>query len=341
MMDYEIFKEVVAEKMPSFLPGELRGREVMIYPVDKINQTLDGLILKLNGENEKVSPTIYINDMYEHYKQYGDLQLTLETVGEAMLNSMAKGVQVQQGLNFDNPEEKIVFQLINTVQNKDMLAHVPHREWKDLSIIYRMVTNVDNEGIESAVVRDGLAEKLGLTEEQLFKYAVENTRNIFPPTVRSMNDVMRDMFLADGMTIEMVDMMLGEVPADRMMYVISNDRGINGAISMLYEDQLHTLAEQLGTDLYILPSSIHETIAVSVELGEPEELAQMVAEINMDQVALHERLSNQVYHYDKDLRVLTMATDTPNKRLDGMVDMAEAARVAEPSLIYDSMPAGR
>lgn len=126
-----------------------------------------------------------------------------------------------------------------------------------------------------------------------------------------------------------------------MMYVISNDRGINGAISMLYEDQLHTLAEQLGTDLYILPSSIHETIAVSVELGEPEELAQMVAEINMDQVALHERLSNQVYHYDKDLRVLTMATDTPNKRLDGMVDMAEAARVAEPSLIYDSMPAGR
>ena len=85
MMDYEIFKEVVAEKMPSFLPGELRGREVMIYPVDKINQTLDGLILKLNGENEKVSPTIYINDMYEHYKQYGDLQLTLETVGEAII----------------------------------------------------------------------------------------------------------------------------------------------------------------------------------------------------------------------------------------------------------------
>lgn len=341
MMDYEIFKEVVAEKMPSFLPGELRGREVMIYPVDKINQTLDGLILKMNGKNEKVSPTIYINDMYEHYKQYGDLQLTLETVGEAMLNSMAKGVQIQQGLNFDNPEEKIVFQLINTEQNKDMLAHVPHREWKDLSIIYRMVTNVDNEGIESAVVRDGLAEELGLTEEQLFKYAVENTRNIFPPTVRSMNDVMREMFLADGMPIEMVDMMLGEVPADRMMYVISNDKGINGAISMLYEDQLHTLAEQLGTDLYILPSSIHETIAVSVELGEQEELAQMVAEINMDQVALHERLSNQVYHYDKDLRVLTMATDTPNKRLDGMVDMTEMAKVAEPSLIYDAKSTGR
>ena len=334
MMDYEIFKEVVAEKMPSYLPGELKGREVMIHPVDKINQTVDGLILKMDGENEKVSPTIYLNDMYEHYKQFGDLQLTLETVGEAMLNSMAKGVQVQQGLNFDSPEDKIVFQLINTEQNKDMLAHVPHREWKDLSIIYRLVTNVDKDGIESAVVRDGLAEKLGLTEEQLFKHAVENTRNIFPPTVRSMNDVMKEIFMADGMPMEAVEMILGEVPADRMMYVISNDRGINGAISMLYEDQLHTLAEQLGTDLYILPSSIHETIAVSVDMGDPEELAQMVSEINMDQVSLQERLSNQVYHYDKDLRVLSMATDTPNKRLDGMA-------VAEPALIYEAKDMGR
>lgn len=334
MMDYEIFKEVVAEKMPSYLPGELKGREVMIHPVDKINQTVDGLILKMDGENEKVSPTIYLNDMYEHYKQFGDLQLTLQTVGEAMLKSMAKGVEVQQGLNFDNPEDKIVFQLINTEQNKDMLAHVPHREWKDLSIIYRLVTNVDKDGIESAVVRDGLAEKLGLTEEQLFKHAVENTRNIFPPTVRSMNDVMKEIFMADGMPMEAVEMILGEVPADRMMYVISNDRGINGAISMLYEDQLHTLAEQLGTDLYILPSSIHETIAVSVDMGDPEELAQMVSEINMDQVSLQERLSNQVYHYDKDLRVLSMATDTPNKRLDGMA-------VAEPALIYEAKDMGR
>lgn len=334
MMDYEIFKEVVAEKMPSYLPGELKGREVMIHPVDKINQTVDGLILKMDGENEKVSPTIYLNDMYEHYKQFGDLQLTLQTVGEAMLKSMAKGVEVQQGLNFDNPEDKIVFQLINTEQNKDMLAHVPHREWKDLSIIYRLVTNVDKDGIESAVVRDGLAEKLGLTEEQLFKHAVENTRNIFPPTVRSMNDVMKEIFMADGMPMEAVEMILGEVPADRMMYVISNDRGINGAISMLYEDQLHTLAEQLGTDLYILPSSIHETIAVSVDMSDPEELAQMVSEINMDQVSLQERLSNQVYHYDKDLRVLSMATDTPNKRLDGMA-------VAEPALIYEAKDMGR
>ena len=65
------------------------------------------------------------------------------------------------------------------------------------------------------------------------------------------------------------------------------------------------------SDLYILPSSVHEVIAVSSDMGSPEMLAQMVVEVNMQEVSLDERLSNQVYHYDKDLRKLTLATDTP------------------------------
>ena len=66
----------------------------------------------------------------------------------------------------------------------------------------------------------------------------------------------------------------------------------------------------------ILPSSIHEVIAVSADFGSPDELAEMVYEINMDQVDINDRLSNQVYCYDKDLRTLRLATDTINKSLD-------------------------
>ena len=68
-------------------------------------------------------------------------------------------------------------------------------------------------------------------------------------------------------------------------------------------------------------------------IASPEMLAQMVVEVNMQEVSLDERLSNQVYHYDKDLRKLTLATDTPNKRLDGIV--------AEPPLVYDAKEKSR
>ena len=63
-------------------------------------------------------------------------------------------------------------------------------------------------------------------------------------------------------------------------------------------------------------------------MGNPTELADMVSEVNMSAVAIGDRLSNQVYHYDKDLRKVTLATDTPNKRLDGIV--------SEAPLVFDS-----
>lgn len=327
MMNYEIFKEVVKDKFMDYLPEQYRDMKLVVNPTPKVNCTLDGINL-IGGKGERlVSPTIYINDMYEHYKHCEDLQSVLQSAAQAMEKAFDRNVEVPK-IDAGEARDNIVFQLVNTEQNKEMLADMPHREYQDLSIIYRWIIKTDQEGIESTLIRNGLAEQLGFTEEQLFKLAAENTRRMFPPCVKSMNEVIRDMMMKDGMPQEIAEMMMQEIPADKMMYVVSNDRGINGAISMLYEDQLHRLSMNVGEDLYILPSSIHEVIAVSVSMGTPEELAEMVSEINMSQVSLDERLSNQVYHYDKDLRKLSLATDTPNKRLDGIV--------AEPPMVYEA-----
>lgn len=327
MMKYEIFKEVVAEKFKDYLPDQYKDMELRVSSVNKVNRMMDGITLVTEGTGKQVSPTLYINDMYDHYLETENLQTVLQDAAKCMERAFKEMPEVNC-LNFDNAKDNIVFQLVNTIQNEEMLKDMPHREFQDLSIIYRWVIGVDERGIQSSVVRNNLAEQLGMNEEQLFKCAVENTRRIFPPVVRNMNDVIRDMFVSDGMPQEIADMMIEEIPEDKMMWIISNDRGINGAGAMLYEDNLHKLAMKLETDLYILPSSVHECIAVSAEMGDPYELAEMVSEINMGQVALEERLSNQVYHYDKDARRLTLATDTPNKRLDGMV--------AEAQLIYET-----
>ena len=327
MMNYEIFKEVVAEKFMDYMPEQYQGMRLRVEPVNKVNKVLDGITLVGSGAGRSVSPTLYINHMYEHYLETENLQEVLQSAARRMDMAFKEMPEVGD-VNLEGAKDNIVFQVINTLQNEDMLRDMPHREFQDLSIIYRWVVKVDENGIQSSAIRNNLAEQLGMNEEQLFKGAVENTRRIFPPTVKSMNDVIREMFISDGMPAEVADMMIGEMPEDKMMWVISNDRGINGAGSMLYEDNLHKLAMKLETDLYILPSSVHECIAVSTNVGDPYELAEMVSEINMGQVALEDRLSNQVYHYDKDARRLTLATDTPNKRLDGMV--------AEAQLIYDT-----
>ena len=331
MMNYEIFKEVVKEKFLDYMPEKYKGMEVVTAPVEKVNMTLDGLSLREEGKH--ISPTIYINDMYKRYQNCEDLEQTIMGACDVMVKAFEEIPPVSVDSILKDASERVVFQIINTQQNKSFLEKVPHREFQDLSIVYKVIISADKDAVQSSKITNEFAKRLGMSEEQLFKCAAENTRRLFPPVVRSMNDIMREMFARDGMPQEIAEMMIAEIPPEQTMWVISNEKGINGAASMLYENELHELAESLESDLYILPSSVHEVIAVSSDMGSPEMLAQMVVEVNMQEVSLDERLSNQVYHYDKDLRKLTLATDTPNKRLDGIV--------AEPPLVYDAKEKSR
>lgn len=258
-MNYDLFKEVVAEKFKEFMPEEYKDYKVDVHSITKVNQTMDGInLVPTGGDRLSTSPTIYINNMYEHYKECEDLQEVLQSAAESMVKAFVEAPNVSPKVDFDTAKDNIIMVLVNTEQNKGMLENIPSRQFQDLSIIYRWVVDKDRDGISSTIVNNGLAEKLGMNEEQLYKAAVENTVRLFPPTVKSMNDVIRDMMMADGMPGEIADMMIGEVPEENMMYIISNDRGVNGAASMLYEDNLHKLAEKLETDLYIMPSSLHE-----------------------------------------------------------------------------------
>lgn len=46
MMNYEIFKEVVKEKFMDYMPEKFKGMELVAEPVEKVNVTLDGIILR-------------------------------------------------------------------------------------------------------------------------------------------------------------------------------------------------------------------------------------------------------------------------------------------------------
>lgn len=282
----------------------------LISQVEKVNSTLDAISVK--GDNTSAFPTIYINDMYKDYQNGTDS----ETILTAACNVIARAYDEAFGINVKdilaNASDNIFFMLINTEQNQSLLNSVPHRSFHDLSITYRIMVKFDKNGLQAIPITNGLAAKLKMTEEQLFKCAENNTQRLFPPTVKTMSDAMRKVFISMGMSEDFINKVLDRMSPEPNMWIISNTSCINGASSILYENELHELAEKMESDLYILPSSIHEVVAISTEIGCPEDLAQMVAKINVSEVPLEDRLSNQVYHYDRNLRILTIATDTPN-----------------------------
>lgn len=210
-----------------------------------------------------------------------------------------------------------MMELVNTEKNREMLAGMPHREFHDLSIIYRLVSGSDSTAVYSTMVSSGMAELMGMDEQQLYEAAFANTREMFRPQIKTMTEILREIFIAEGNPGELADMLVGETEPVETLYIITNEKRTFGAASMLYEDGLHGLAESIGTDLYVLPSSVHEVIAVSTSMGSAEEMARMVREVNTGQVSLEERLSDQVYLYDKNLRQLVSVMEAPDRQLNG------------------------
>ena len=67
---------------------------------------------------------------------------------------------------------------------------------------------------------------------------------------------------------------------------------------MMYGELLAKIAEKAESDLYILPSSVHEVLVLKADNEiEPKELKTMVTEINGTEVAQDEVLTDNAYRY--------------------------------------------
>ena len=97
--------------------------------------------------------------------------------------------------------------------------------------------------------------------------------------------------------------------AEIPMYILTNKEQYNGAVMVCDKDTMDSVAEEIGRNFYILPSSIHEVIIVpnSDEELASDTLRSLVSEVNSTQVAAEDRLSDNVYRYDYTEHVLKAA----------------------------------
>ncbi|WP_455950151.1 DUF5688 family protein [Eubacterium sp.] len=321
-LNYEEFKEKIKDDIKDYMDEKYKNCGVFIRKVNKTNCEVDGLNFYNIPGLKNATPTIYVNNLYEEYERTGNYEEVVRAAAETMergIKSFNEEIKAEL-LDTSRLKNNVFFTLINAEQNKELLKTVPHRKFEDLAIVYRWNIGSDSLGMYTNLVDSRLAKKEGLTENDLYNAARKNTKELLPVSVRNMNEIISEIIfgeneLEDEMDKEFKKVMM-ETPNEHSMYVITNESKLYGAASILYEEPLHELAEKFGSDLYILPSSVHEVIAVSTDMGSPDDLAEMVYEINMEQVDIDDRLSNQVYCYDKDLRTLRLATDTINKSLD-------------------------
>ncbi len=170
----------------------------------------------------------------------------------------------------------------------------PRIEWQDLVAVPVLIVDNGNVYIEHPITYSDL-DKKGITERELIDAAKFKIR-------RHTRIGLVGEFIAESIAEEYGkdaarDFLETAPHAEVEIFVLKCGSKF-GATAVLDEKNLDAVSLRLGGDFHLIPSSIHEFLAVSTDLS-PARLMEIVQDINnSDVVGDDDILSYNIYSYD-------------------------------------------
>lgn len=281
MLSKKEFIERFIEEMQDNIP---EGMEIIEFDARKINFSGKGLSIKWKEANTGI--TVYPEQYYERYKNGSSIEEIADWTFYMAVNEDFKRVEalgyamLEQITKYESIKYEIFPVLINAEQNMELLKEVPHETFLDMALIASYVK-------EDAQVKinNRLLELWGIDKEEVLAQAKFNAQIFKPSVAIPMEEIIKEAGYAPN-------------EDEVQMYIVTNRNKIFGAYAMMDTGLLNELQAKMG-DLYILPSSVHETIAVSIKdtSGNAKMLENLVREVNSGHVSPGERLSDHVYTF--------------------------------------------
>ena len=338
-MNYEEFKQQVVEHIKEHLPEEYANAEVSIRQVTKNNDTIQDS-LQINNENDRVSPSINLNESFKSYERSGDFESELETLANIRMNADPHlDVDINSIMNFEAMKDRIDCRLINLENNSGYLSDKPYKQIEDLALVYCVDLGRNSDGIMNTVVTDSLMESWQISADELDRVAMENLSHNESMEFCSMRDMLKNMMFPDTPDNDpSLDLMLPPAEGPQM-YVLTSDDKLYGAKFLADTGRMDSIAEKLGGDFMVIPSSINECILMPNDGSiDRKELESMIHQVNAEQVPEKEILSEHAYAYDSQAHELMRADRyeerQASRQMMQTVDKALNAAVGEENASY-------
>lgn len=298
------FAEYIKKHIKEYLPPEYQDAVVSIEKITKSNdRILTGLTIRKNGE--QTAPTIYLEPFAELMEKGISKYNVLQQIAKIQMTYKEQlPMEVSELESYESIRPMLSIQMCDPETNREYLRDKPHTLCGELAALYRIQITADDEGTASVAVTENLMELWGITKEQLHQDAVqaEKTRN--PVCLYDMEDLIFGSMGSDkpdNLFDRTEPLNIGFTP----LYVLTNQDKTNGAGVLVQDGVLEKVGELMGSNFYVLPSSIHEVMILpdngNMQLAE---LENMVREINATKVAPEERLSDKVQYYDREAKTL-------------------------------------
>ncbi len=299
-MEFLNFTMLVREEV------EKRTGECYKVRLDDVRKN-NGVVLRgitVTQDDSNISPTIYLNSYYEEYIK-GRATL-INVVNDVMdtyhRNKVNQSVDMRYFLNYESVRQKIIYKLVNTEKNKELLEDIPHIEFLDLSIVFQCLVAQEDFGRASILIHNVHLKLWDVSVEILYQAAKENTQQLQGYEIKGMTEVLQEIMCAEDSENFTEDNERSSFSGSVPMYVLSNKSRVDGAACMLYPNLIQDFAEAIQSRFYIIPSSIHELLLLPAgDADESSSIRNIIRDVNETQLLEEEILSDSLYIYDRAL----------------------------------------
>lgn len=285
-------KEAIAKEL-TYRVSKNTGREdIQLKQIMKINDTkLHALIV---GEaKEKPVPSVHIDKFIKYVAGGGDMETAISKISEQIKIAESfteKQESTRKELNDIFSDKMELFkrsfcQVVDPKLNQEYLENTVHFRMDyglcpDMELIVR--TELDKDS--STILHPGIIKKFQINELSLKTIAYSNT-------------------CAKRIAVMNLSQVVGQEP-DTGFKVVS--AGTYGATAMCCNpDVFEKMADEMNGDLYIIPSSTNEVLVRKNDgTLDEDDLRYMVRDVNSTEVDRTEWLSNDIFLYHRNERVI-------------------------------------
>lgn len=301
-MNYTEFKDALVSSVKEHLDASIR---VELRNITKNNGvSLDAIVIVSDTSN--VSPTLYINHLYGAYQNGESLSSIACHLIE--LNARYKprtNFDISLITDFEKAKSNLIYKLINFDKNRDLLKNVPHIAFLDLAIVfYYQVPDIHyNDGF--ILITNEMLSTWGTTKEDVFSISKENTKRLYKISVTKVYDLVCNRLSPEERAVFEIE----NIP----LYILTNIANFNGANCLLDTDTLSSLSDMHESNLFIIPSSIHETLFIPEDENpmDLEYMVDMVKYVNQTELTEQDILSDHIYYFDRVEKKLSIAGQIP------------------------------
>ena len=273
-MDKEGFINIISTDLEKRI-----GKHVATEPLKKLGMTYTALSIY-----SRTSAAFNVDRAYEDYRNGRSLiEICDEAEGVLKTRPKSSNELLDAVLFFDEAKPRLFIRVCNYERNAEYLATVPHVQMLDLAITFHLLLFRNNESEESITVTDSLVYGWEVGLDTLLREAKVSAERLYPATLANLSEVFG---------------IKSEQPSNVM--VLSNQYNVYGAAALLYRDTFDKLNSHFKEGCYLIPSSVHEIIAIDSRNVNASTLIEILRANNNDRNLIREEdvLSDTLYFLD-------------------------------------------